>query len=50
MNSLSLIEGWVAAVSFILQLYFDFSGYMDMAMGAALFFNVELPINFNSPY
>src|SRR5690606_20013214 len=32
------------------QLYFDFSGYCDMAIGAALLFNIKLPINFNSPY
>jgi len=49
-NELSMIEGWVTALSFVFQLYFDFSGYMDMAMGAALFFNIKLPLNFNSPY
>lgn len=37
-------------VCYSLQLYFDFSGYCDMAYGVGLFFNVELPINFNSPY
>lgn len=33
-----------------MQLYFDFSGYCDMAIGIALMFNIELPVNFNSPY
>ena len=46
----TFIEGWTASLSFTLQLYFDFSGYTDMALGAALLFNIRLPINFNSPY
>lgn len=41
---------WIAAVGFTLQLYFDFSGYSDMAIGIGKMFNVELPQNFNSPY
>ncbi len=41
---------WVAILSYTVQIYFDFSGYSDMAVGAALFFNIKLPINFNSPY
>lgn len=49
-NSLTLIEGWVTSLSYSLQLYFDFSGYTDMAIGAALMFNIVLPINFFSPY
>jgi D-alanyl-lipoteichoic acid acyltransferase DltB (MBOAT superfamily) len=48
--TLSLIEAWVTSLSYTLQLYFDFSGYTDMAIGAALMFNIRLPINFNSPY
>ncbi|MDD2585831.1 MAG: MBOAT family protein [Syntrophomonadaceae bacterium] len=48
--SLTLIEGWVVSLSYTLQLYFDFSGYTDMALGVALLFNLKLPINFNSPY
>ncbi|MEQ8235490.1 MAG: MBOAT family protein [Syntrophomonadaceae bacterium] len=48
--SLSLIEAWVTSLSYTLQLYFDFSGYTDMAIGSALMFNIRLPINFNSPY
>jgi len=41
---------WVTSLSYTFQLYFDFSGYCDMAIGAALLFNIRLPINFNSPY
>ncbi len=48
--TLSLIEAWVTSLSYTLQLYYDFSGYTDMAIGAALMFNIQLPINFNSPY
>lgn len=47
---LTLLEAWLASLSYTAQLYFDFSGYMDMALGAALLFNIRLPINFNSPY
>jgi len=49
-TSLNLIEAWVTSLSYTFQLYFDFSGYTDMALGAALLFNIKLPINFNSPY
>lgn len=45
-----LLEAWFGALSYTLQLYFDFSGYSDMAIGLSLMFNVRLPINFNSPY
>jgi alginate O-acetylation protein len=48
--SLNLIEAWATSLSYTFQLYFDFSGYCDMAIGAALLFNIKLPINFNSPY
>ena len=50
MNSLTFIEGWLTSISYSMQLYFDFSGYCDMAMGIALMFNIVLPLNFNSPY
>jgi alginate O-acetyltransferase complex protein AlgI len=40
---------WLAAVGFTLQIYFDFSGYTDMALGLARFFGIKLPSNFNSP-
>ena len=49
-TTLTLLEGWVTSLSYTFQLYFDFSGYTDMAIGAALLFNIKLPINFNSPY
>jgi len=48
--TLNLIEAWVTSLSYSFQLYFDFSGYCDMAIGTALLFNIKLPINFNSPY
>ncbi len=44
-----LLQGWLAAVGFTLQIYFDFSAYSDMACGSALFFGVRLPLNFDSP-
>jgi D-alanyl-lipoteichoic acid acyltransferase DltB (MBOAT superfamily) len=47
---LPLIEAWVVSLSYTLQLYFDFSGYTDMAIGTAKMFNITLPVNFNSPY
>lgn len=47
---LNIAEAWVTSLSYTFQLYFDFSGYTDMAIGAALLFNIKLPSNFNSPY
>lgn len=44
------MTAWVAVVSYTFSYYFDLSGYADMAIGLALFFNIRLPINFNSPY
>ena len=49
-QELNLIEAWITSLSYTFQLYFDFSGYTDMAIGIALLFNIKLPINFNSPY
>lgn len=49
-DSLTTIEAWGTSLAYTLQLYFDFSAYCDMAIGVALFFNIKLPINFNSPY
>ena len=49
-GSLNLLEAWATSLSYTFQLYFDFSGYTDMAIGVALLFNIKLPINFNSPY
>jgi D-alanyl-lipoteichoic acid acyltransferase DltB (MBOAT superfamily) len=48
-SEISLIMAWAAAVGFTLQIYFDFSGYTDMALGIARFFGIKLPQNFNSP-
>src|SRR6185437_9910927 len=47
---LSLFAAWGAALAYTLQLYFDFSGYSDMAFGLARMVGLEFPINFNSPY
>jgi len=49
-HTLNLFESWATSLSYTLQLYFDFSGYTDMAIGISLMFNIRLPINFNSPY
>ena len=49
-TALDFFSAWGASLSYTFQLYFDFSGYCDMAIGAALLFNIWLPINFNSPY
>ena len=49
-TTLNLFEAWATSISYTFQLYFDFSGYSDMAIGAALLFNITLPRNFNSPY
>lgn len=49
-NVLSFVEAWVTSLTYTFQLYFDFSGYSDMAIGISLLFNIKLPINFNSPY
>lgn len=50
MDKLNAPEAWLTSISYTLQLYFDFSGYCDMAMGIALMFNIMLPLNFDSPY
>nr|WP_281267872.1 MBOAT family O-acyltransferase [Helicobacter valdiviensis] len=47
---LNIFESWATSLSYTFQLYFDFSGYCDMAIGLGLFFGIALPINFNSPY
>lgn len=50
LTSLHSLDGVIVMLSYTLQLYFDFSGYCDMAMGAAGLLGVELPLNFDSPY
>ena len=49
-QALTVTEAWYGALSYSLQLYFDFSAYSDMAIGLALLFNLRLPLNFFSPY
>ena len=46
----SAVTAWTGAFAYTMQLYFDFSGYCDMAIGVSLLFNINLPENFNSPY
>ncbi|MCB8880063.1 MBOAT family protein [Acidisoma cellulosilytica] len=48
--ALTLIEAWVAILAFALQVYFDFSGYSDIAVGLARLFGIRFPENFDSPY
>lgn len=43
-------EAWIGALAYTFQLYFDFSGYSDMAIGLSWMFNIRLPFNFDSPY
>ena len=47
---LSFFEAWKGVLAYTFQLYFDFSGYSDMAIGLAFLFGISLPLNFNSPY
>ncbi|GAB6051314.1 MBOAT family protein [Magnetospira thiophila] len=49
-GELSLFTAWGGALAYTLQLYFDFSGYTDMAIGSARLFGIRLPLNFFSPY
>jgi alginate O-acetyltransferase complex protein AlgI len=49
-DALTFFEAWGAALSYTLQIYFDFSGYSDMAIGLALMIGITLPMNFHSPY
>lgn len=45
-----MLEAWTSALAYTFQLYFDFSGYSDMAIGLSCLFGVKLPLNFHSPY
>src|SRR5262245_44448891 len=49
-SAISFADAWIGTLSYTLQIYFDFSGYSDMAIGLALLFGITFPINFNSPY
>jgi len=47
---LNMLQAWLAVLSYTMQIYFDFSGYCDIAIGSALLLNIHLPANFHSPY
>ncbi len=47
---LPIVDAWIATFAFGFQIYFDFSGYSDMALGLALMFGIVLPVNFKAPY
>jgi D-alanyl-lipoteichoic acid acyltransferase DltB (MBOAT superfamily) len=47
---ITFFDGWGGVLSYTFQIYFDFSGYSDMAVGLSLLFGIRLPLNFNSPY
>lgn len=49
-QTLGWLDAWLASISYSLQLYFDFCGYSEMALGLALFFNIQIPLNFRNPY
>ena len=49
-SNLTVLMAWLGCITYAFQIYFDFSGYSDMAIGLGKMFNIELPINFNSPY
>jgi alginate O-acetyltransferase complex protein AlgI len=49
-GNLSTVEAWVTTLAYSLQIYFDFSGYSDMALGAARMLGINIPQNFNAPY
>jgi len=49
-GSLAVLPAWLTAVAYMMQLYYDFSGYSDMAVGMSRMMNIKIPINFNSPY
>ena len=49
-KSLTLIEAWYSSLSYVLAYYYDLSGYADMAIGIGKIFNINIPLNFRSPY
>lgn len=49
-DSVNVISAWVGVLAYTFQIYFDFSGYCDMAIGISKILNINLPINFDSPY
>src|SRR5262249_25665380 len=49
-TAISWFDAWLGTLAYALQIYFDFSGYSDMAIGLARMFGIKFPINFDSPY
>ena len=49
-SNMSTLEAWVFSIAYTMQVYFDFSGYSDMAIGSALMLGIEIPRNFDAPY
>ena len=49
-SNMSAVEAWTFSVAYALQLYFDFSGYSDMAIGSAMMLGIDIPRNFDAPY
>jgi len=49
-STLSMVMAWLISLSYTMQVYFDFSGYSDMAIAIAMALGIKIPINFNSPY
>ena len=50
MTEIGMAAGWITSISYTLQIFFDFSGYSDMAIGLGKMFNIDIPMNFRSPY
>ncbi len=50
LENIGMAAAWVSTISYTLQIYFDFSGYSDMAIGLGKMFNIDIPFNFLSPY
>lgn len=50
LNSFGFAAAWIVSLSYTFQIYFDFSGYSDMAVGLGYMFNIKLPFNFKAPY
>jgi alginate O-acetyltransferase complex protein AlgI len=46
----NFFSAWVGVIAYTMQIYFDFSGYCDMALGISMLFGIRLPLNFDSPY
>lgn len=50
LKQVDFLSAWIISLSYTMQIYFDFSGYSDMAIGLGKMFNIDIPKNFNSPY